>query len=194
MSETPESLQQPQQVDPQQKRQEERQQRSRQRSVVFYIAILFSAAFLLLAMSFMMERRQNAEDMDDLNQSLSGLKDSVSAMQSVQQLYEENARLMEQINALEESLDDQMEERADMAEEITVLKQRAANLEKQSQAMDWFWQIDEAFVLGRYTKARDLIAQLDEAGLRVFLPQQSITDNGRFSPRDRLEEICDHLN
>ena len=171
-----------------------KQQLSRTRSVVFYIAILFSAAFLLLAMSFMMERRQNAEDMNDLNQSISGLKDSVSAMQSVQALYEENAELLERINELEQSLTQQIDDKADMSLEITMLKQQVKNQEKTAQAMDWFWQIDEAFVLGRYNKARELITSLEESGLRPYLPQESITANDRFSPMDRLNEICEKLN
>lgn len=171
-----------------------KQQLTRTRSVVFYIAILFSAAFLLLAMSFMMERRQNAEDMNDLNQSISGLKDSVSAMQSVQALYEENAELLERINELEQSLIQQIDDKADLSREITTLNGRVKNLEKTAQAMDWFWQIDEAFVLGRYNKARELIASLEESGLRPYLPQESITANDRFSPMDRLNEICEKLN
>ena len=182
------------QEDPKVAEQKARQQLKRTRSVVFYITILFSAAFLLLAMSFMMERRQNAEDMNDLNQSISGLKDSVSAMQSVQALYEENAQLLERINQLEQSLSQQMTDKSDMSREITALTQRAKTLEKQAQAMDWFWQIDEAYVLGRYNKARELIASLEEAGLRPYLPAESVTANDRFSPMDRLNEICEKVN
>ena len=83
--------------------------RKRQRSVIFYISIMFIAAFLLLSMSLVQERRQhseNLENLEDLNQSITGLKDSVSAMQSVQQLYEQNAALNEQLNELKQQLDD----------------------------------------------------------------------------------------
>jgi len=192
MSETPETTQAPQE-DPQEAARKARQQRNRQRSVVFYIFILFSAAFILLGMSLMMEQRQNAENMDDLNQSISGLKDSVSAMQSVQALYEENAALLERINELELSNSQLIDEKADLTRDVNALNQKISVLEKQSQAMDWFWQIDEAYVLGRWNTARELVTQLEDAGLRPYLPQESITDNGRFSPRDRLEEICEDL-
>ena len=203
MSDNPQNNRLPQQPpaeDPQEALRKARQQRNRQRSVVFYIFILFSAAFILLGMSLMMEQRQNAEEMNDLTQSITGLKDSVSAMQSVQALYEENAQLLEEINRLEQILAQQTADKADMSRdisdlnrEITALNHKIDQLNLQSQSMDWFWQIDEAYVLGRYSKARELIAQMEQAALKDCLPEESITDNGRFSPKDRLEEICQAL-
>lgn len=170
-----------------------RQQRKRQRSVVFYIGILFAAAFLLLAMSFAMERRQNAEDMDDLNQSLTGLKDSVSAMQSVQKLYEENTALLERVAELEEDLARTEEQRNYLADKVESQEAEKGVLQNSVQALDWFWQINEAYVRGRFTTARNLIAQLEESGLVENLPRVSITENGRFSPYDRYQEIYDAL-
>ena len=162
------------------------QDRKRQNSVVFYIAILFVAAFLLLSMSLLMERRQHAENLEDLNQSLTGLKDSVSAMQSVQTLYEENAALKEQLEQLEI-------ENKNLTTQIDGLNKDLKDQEKATQAMDWFWQINEAYVRSRWTKARELVLQLKEAKLEEYLPQESITDTGRFSPADRYQEICDAL-
>lgn len=169
------------------------QTRNRQRSVIFYISILFVAAFLLLSMSLVQERRQhseNLENLEDLNQSISGLKDSVSAMQSVQQLYEQNAALNEQLDKLQKQLDA-------LEQSNTLLQSERDNLslthEGTVQAMDWFWQINEAYVRGRYTLARQLITSISEAGLVEYLPTESITDNGRFSPRERYQEIYDHL-
>ena len=198
--ETPEISQEEIQLTPEQERalaeqaaRLARQQRKRQRSVVFYIGILFAAAFLLLAMSFAMERRQNAEDMDDLNQSLTGLKDSVSAMQSVQNLYEENTALLERVAELEEDLARAEEQRNYLADKVESQEAEKDVLQKSVQALDWFWQINEAYVRGRYTTARNLIAQLEESGLVENLPRVSITENGRFSPYDRYQEIHDAL-
>ena len=66
-----------------------------------------------------------------------------------------------------------------------------ANAKKGLQSMDWFWQIDEAYVRGRYALCRSLIKSLDEAGLAETLPRVSITENDRFSPYDRLRVIRD---
>ena len=198
--ETPEVSQEEVKLTPEQKKaleekaaRQARQQRSRQRSVVHYIGILFAAAFLLLAMSFAMERRQNAEDMDDLNQSISGLKDSVSAMQSVQELYKENTALLERVAELEEDLARTEEQRNYLADKVEAQETEKAVLHKSIQALDWFWQINEAYVRGRYTTARNLITQLEESGFVENLPRVSVTETGRFSPYDRYQEIYDAL-
>jgi uncharacterized protein YoxC len=171
------------------------QQRKRQRSVIFYIFILFAAAFVLLLLSFLMERRQNAENLDNLNQSMSGLKESVSAMQSVQQLYEENAALKDQVQDLEDQLKDALNSIDGLTDTIS---NQEHTLEQTQVAMDYFWQIDEAYVRGRYTLCRSLIEVLEDNAdgktpLKAYLPAESATDNDRFSPADRYQEIHDAL-
>ena len=166
------------------------QQRRRQKSVFQYIAILFGAAFVLLLFTFLMERRQyqllqeqNAAQIDDLQQS-------VNAVQSLNSLYEENAALKEKTQDLEEQTQALQEQVDQLQQQVADLSEQA---EKTSQAMDWFWQIDEAYVRGRYTLCRQLMESLEEAGLKEWLPKESITDNDRFSPYDRYQEIYDAL-
>ena len=71
-------------------------------------------------------------------------------------------------------------------------------LERTQQAMDYFWQIDEAFVRGRYSLCRELIAVLEDSSggyvLKEYLPAQSATNNDRFSPADRYLEIYGKVN
>ena len=175
--------------------QSKRQEKARQRSVIFYLGVMFTAAFLLLSLSLLMERRQRAEDMNDLNQSLTGLKNSVSAMQSVEQLYEDNAALKEQINQLEQQLE---ATRSLAAQQETALSDLSLKLERTEQALDYFWQIDEAFVRGRYSLCRELISVLEDSSkgytLKEYLPAQSTTNNDRFSPADRYLEIYGKVN
>lgn len=64
---------------------------------------------------------------------------------------------------------------------------------KLARAMDLYWQIDEAFVLGRNDRCRGLIQILESEALAPVLPTVSTTDNGRFSPYDRYAEICEAL-
>ena len=158
----------------------------RQRSVVHYIAILFAAAFILMLLTYLMDQRQNRAVVDSLNQSLSGLQESLSDQTSLQDIYEDNQALIAQVDQLEDQLEALDRENQTQQRELD-------QQEKSVQAMDWFWQIDEAYVLGRYTLCRELIQELEAAGLVSALPQESITDNGRFSPADRYQEIYDAL-
>ena len=168
------------------------QRRRRQQSVFQYITILFGAAFVLLLLTFLMERRQfqqlqeqNEAQIDDLQQS------SVNAVQSLTNLTQEHAALKEENQALQEENQGLSEENEALRRQLEEL---TADLDKTSQAMDWFWQIDEAYVRGRYTLCRELMDSLEAAGLKEYLPRESVTDNGRFSPYDRYQEIYDALN
>ena len=157
----------------------------RQRSVVHYIAVLFAAAFLLMLMAYLMDQRQN-EAMNNLNQSITGLQDSITDQNSLQDIYEDNMQLIQQVGQLEEQVKQLEEEKQSLTSQLS-------DQEKASQAMDWFWQIDEAYVLGRYSLCRELIQEIQDAGLVDYLPKESITDNGRFSPSGRYQEIYEAL-
>ena len=158
----------------------------RQRSVVHYIAILFAAAFVLMLLTYLMDQRQNEAVVNSLNQSLTDLQTSLSDRSSLQDIYEDNLALIDQVDQLEDQV-------AQLQQERDSLSAQLSSQEKTAQAMDWFWQIDEAYVLGRYSLCRELIQELQDAGLTSSLPQESITDNGRFSPTGRYQEIYDAL-
>ena len=166
-------------------RQADRSKPGSKRSVLIYLVILFAAAFILLLMSFFMQQRSNEETID-------GLKQSVSAIQSAQEAYEENAALKEQLEELEDQIQAQENEIAGLERGNALLQKEKEDLERTAQAMDWFWQINEAYVRGRNTLARQLIEQMGTE-LPQYLPTQSITANDRFSPYDRYQEIYDAL-
>ena len=155
------------------------------RSVLTYLVILFAVAFVLLLLSYFMQQRNNQETVD-------GLKESMSAMQSAQEAYEENISLKEQLAEQEEQLQALQNEIAGLEQSNSLLQEEKDTLELASQALDWFWQINEAYVRGRYTLARQLIEQMGD-DLPKYLPTESITDNDRFSPYDRYQEIYDAL-
>ena len=159
----------------------------KQRSVVLYILLLFLAACVLILLSYLMQQRNNAQMLDGLNQS-------VSAMQSISQLQEDNLHLTEENARLENQVEDLEEQAARLEAERDALTEERDALDRQTRAMDWFWQIDEAYVRSRYTTARTLIQGMAEAGLTAEdLPAESVTDSGRFSPADRYQEIYDRL-
>lgn len=158
------------------------QQRSRRNSVFQYIAVMFMAAFVLLLFTFLMERRQSQQQIDDLKQS-------VSAYQTLQGLMDDNSQLREEVDRLNrqvQTLEDQMT--AAQAKQ-TELEGKLQEQEKTIQAMHWFWQINEASARGRVALCRQLINSLEDANLQNYLPKENITDTDRFSPYDRYQEI-----
>lgn len=154
--------------------------------VVNYIALLLLAAFLLLFMTFLMETRQSEEILDSL-------RNSVSAMQSVENLYGENAQLVEENQLLQEELAVQEGKYAVAEEQIAQLEEALMIKEQEILALDWFWQVDEAYVLKRSTLALQLISQMEEEGLGELLPVENASGTERFSPRERYEEIKNDL-
>ena len=175
-------------------RQADRTKPNHKRSVTSYLLVLFAAALILLLFAYLMQQRSTSE------QALNGIQQSISAMQSAQEVYEENAALKEELGSLEEQitqLEDQirlMQDKIDRQDkENQALQTQTTDLQKSNQAMDWFWQIDEAYVRGKTNLCKELITQLNAAGLTEYLPRISITDNQRFSPYDRYLEIYDAL-
>lgn len=86
-----------------------------------------------------------------------------------------------------ENTDTELETEAGAAEDYRT------DLDAVIRAMDLFWQIDESYVLSRHTRARELIRSLESQSLAGYLPAESTTDTGRFSPYDRYAEICEAL-
>ena len=70
----------------------ERPPRNKQQSVLIYLVILFAAAFLLMAMSYLMQRRSSDATIEDL-------RESVTAMQSVGDIQTQNETLRQQVAA-----------------------------------------------------------------------------------------------
>lgn len=157
-------------------------QRRRRNSVFQYIAILFMAAFALLLITFLMERRQSQQQIDDLKQSVSAYQTLQGLMDENSQLKEDAGKLSDQIRDLESKLSAAQSQQAELD---TQLQER----EKVIQAMHWFWQINEASVRGRTTLCRQLIESMEEAKLQEYLPKENITGTDRFSPAERYQEI-----
>lgn len=150
--------------------------------VVNYISLLLLASFLLLFMTFLMENRQSEEMLDSL-------RSSVSAMQSVENLYEENADLLEETARLQQELYKEQQEHMLLKKEMEKAEQQIQMGDIQVLAMDWFWQIDEAYVLKRNELALNLILSVEQMNLDAYLPYENLSDTERFSPAHRYAEI-----
>ncbi len=164
----------------------EHEKPSKRNPVLFYLMILFAAAFLLLLMSFLMQRRSNQEAINNLQQT------SNSASQSLENTLAQNEALTKQVEDLQAAASENQQTIREQNQKLDDLEQQNQDLNKSTQALDWFWQINEAYVRGQYSLARSLIEEMGQ-DLAECLPKESITDNGRFSPYDRYQEIYEAL-
>ena len=184
---------------PEPEKKPEHSHKHRQKSVFQYITILFAAAFVLLLYTFMMERRQNDILQQQSNDKLNQLQQqSISAVQSLDNLYQENEYLKQSMDHLETQISNLEQEKQQLEQDLAAAQDTNQWQQRSAEAMDWFWQVDEAYVRGKYSLCRTLMRHLEDTGdgdpLKNYLPQESATKNGRFSPYDRYEEIYNALH
>lgn len=169
------------------------QQRRRRNSVFQYIAILFMAAFVLLLYTFMMERRQSQQQIDDLKQS-------ASTVQTLQGLMEENASLQAKVSELETLLEAEQSAAREFEINLETAADGLAHTENvlawTTEAMTWFWELNDAYVRGRLTQCRELITQMESqetnppaGSLAEYLPKENVTGTDHSAPYDRYQEI-----
>lgn len=184
---------------PEPEKKPEHSHKHRQKSVFQYITILFAAAFVLLLYTFMMERRQNDILQQQSNDKLNQLQQqSISAVQSLDNLYKENEKLKQSVDYLQEQVAQLEQEKLKLDQDLAAAQDTNQWQQRSAEAMDWFWQVDEAYVRGKYSLCRTLMRHLEDTGdgdpLKNYLPQESATKNGRFSPYHRYEEIYNALH
>lgn len=167
---------------PQRQSRPRRSQQKRRSPVMGYLAILFAVAFLLLLWAYFQQQRSNTEATD-------ALKQSASAVQSIQNLIADNDSLRQENEALKE----QIEDLSTVQQEKAALESQVTSLGRRVEAMQYFWQIDDYYARKFYTQAKELIQQFEALGLKEFLDQENTTGTDRFSPAARYQEIYDAL-
>lgn len=163
------------------------QQRKSQHSVFQYVTILFAAAFVLLLVTFMMERRQYEQDQSENLEQIDQLRqDSNSATQRLDAIIEERSQLKEENQELKEQLES-ADQAIQAAEAENVRQQRAL------EAMDWFWRIQRLYSRGNLRSARELAEEFEASGLTDALPDVSYADPEGNSPKAQYQELYELL-
>ena len=147
-----------------------------------YLTILFAAAFLLLLLSYLMQQRTNSE-------TIEGLKQSVSAMQSIDSLQKEKEGLESQVALLEEQVAHLEGQVSALQNETAALQSAAEEQAHAAEAMDWFWRIQRELSRGRYGSARSLVEAFQATGLEDCLPTDHPADPEGPSPAEQYQEI-----
>ena len=147
--------------------------------VIIYILILFIVAFFLMALSLLMHQRNNAEAIGQLRESIAAMKDA--------QLAEERAADLENQLAKFQEACTQAELRAQAANDAQ--NNTAHTLERTQEAMEWFWQLDEAFLQGVTDMCRIILETMNQnaaSPMSDYFPQDSKT-------AERYQEILESL-
>ena len=159
-------------------------EKERQKKVYAYIAVLFTAAFILILWSFLANHRSNQQVLDEL-------RGSTDMMQST---LEQNAELEDEVEALEkqvEELEKQLSESEDALRESG--EQQAAVLT----ALDWLGELERYYSAGRLSDAREAARAIHDNGLVPVLPtyplHTSADGDDYESPAERYQTIADKL-
>lgn len=147
--------------------------------VVVYIMVLFIAAFLLMALSLFMHQRSNSEVMGELQHSVSTLQEIQALQNQVIELQKE----LETARETAETFQDASETARNQASHMEHL------LEETQKALDWFWQVNDAYVREDLDRCRELVesGRSGQTPLSDYLPQDS-------AAAERYQEILRALD
>ena len=151
--------------------------------VVMYIMILFIAAFLLMALSFLMHQRSNTE-------ALGKLQNSVTAMQEVQSLQDRIIELQEELSDMEDTLAskeaDLEKAQADAKKQQDTYLSDLSAAEKETAAMLELYTLQQQFSAGDYDACMQTMQFMERQGLISLLPTE---DDTVTPPAQRYEQL-----
>lgn len=139
--------------------------------VGFYLAILFAVAFLLLLLAFFNQQRANDEALGNLTQS-------ITSIESLNQLLAENRELREELEAAEEELEAAQSELEETSQALSQLKNTVDSL----QLID---ELDAAFRNGEYALCLEVLDSMERSS-RFTMPESAVV-------QDRVAEILEAL-
>lgn len=148
--------------------------------VVVYIMILFIAAFLLMALSFLMHQRSNT-------QALGELQSSVSAMQEFQASQEKIIQLQDELAQAEKELD-QLKE--DYARDLqSANEQKEAYLDITAALTDLYC-LQQSYSAKDYEGCGEIIDRMEKMGYPLLLSQEAPRE-GVTPPHERYQQLKD---
>ena len=173
------------------------------RYIIKYALILMCVAFVLVLLSYLSHQQQWADIQGEQTHF------SVSAMQSIENLQQENARYVEELTQLKLEQDalerenralrearDQAAEQAQTELEAVQSKLTKAEInaktealaaENRKLAMDYLWRIEYLVSARRNAVARTLFLEMQDMGLRAYL-SETVMDSVKLPGETAIEE------
>lgn len=164
--------------------------RSPRRSPILgYLVILFAAAFLLLLLAYFQQQRTNSETTD-------ALKQSASAVESIQNLIDENAQLREQVEELESRVNELESANEDLESRALGAEFDRDDAQKTLAVYQDFFRLDRLYRAQRFSDAAALIRQremVDWSFSRCLSDTPTSGDPNETTPLARYKQICSQL-
>lgn len=157
-------------------------------SVLAYLVVLFVVAFLLLLIAYFQQQRVNSEATDD------AMKQSASALQSIQNLLAENEKLRQEVDRLESRVGELTQGNTALEQSAQSFADKADAADRQLAAMDYFWRIQRLYSRGSRSAALNLAKEFEATGLSPELPRTNYSDVEGTSPYDQYQALLDALN
>lgn len=138
--------------------------RSRQKSrriFVFYIIALFSVALVIILASYIVQAHQQ-EQLAAMGSKLSKQQSATEgAKNRAQEMQEQMQALQAQVDELQEQLDKAEEQQKRNESELKALNSELKAEKENARALNLLWKLEEAYSLGDYDRAEDLVDQMD---------------------------------
>lgn len=145
----------------------------RKRPVLVYIMILFIAAFLLMAFSFLMHRRSNEQVLGELHTSVNLLEDYQQALEANNRLTGQVADLEKELSAAKSDTTKQETEKNTLKTQLDAAKQEISALQQQIAALEALAKAQTLYRNGEYAACRDALSAMESAGQDKLLPAVS---------------------
>ena len=152
--------------------------------VIVYIMILFIAAFLLMALSSLMQQRSNDEAFGKLEHSLSN-------MQAVQANQDQIIELQRQLTAAEKEQDKFLEEIDALEDRIEDDKLAINQEQRRTEAMLGLYNLQQNYLTQEYDACMEILQYMEDHDLVSLLPNKAIDD--ATSPATRYGQLREAL-
>lgn len=141
--------------------------------VIVYIMVLFIVAFVMMAVSFMMHQRSNTE-------VIGKLQDSVTALQQVQAVQDENIQLREKLDSAQETANT-------LQQQLSDANNTTKSAQSQADAMLALYTLQQLYSAKNYDACKSTISSMEKGGLDKLLPAEM--DSGVTSPAQRYLQL-----
>lgn len=155
-----------------------------QKSVLVYIAILFSAALILILYSFLMTHRSNQEMLGELKSSIAAMESAEDAEQRLLELHDRLQRLQSSYDELEKDMERKQAELL-QSESSRVMWEETADANAALCALEYH------YARGDTAHCLEILEKMETSA--AHLSSESASENAP-SPAERYEAIKKELS